>query len=312
MKEKREPEVPPVVQVKNVSKWFGSIVAVSEVSFNLQPGITGLLGPNGAGKTSLIRMIAGLAKTSEGEITVFGKNLRSELNLYRKIGVMTDQGRTYEFMNAQKFIECSARLKKVKNAPTATKHALQLVNLENAATRPIRTYSRGMKQRVQLAATLVHEPELLILDEPLNGADPKQRFEFQKLLLELADKGHTILISSHVLEEVESLASRVLLVAKGKLAAEGDIRSIRGLLDERPYQVQITCNQPRILGERLIGLDSISSVQIDRESLIVLSSNFKALQELLPQSAAETGVRLTRVEPLDDSLESVFNYLVES
>jgi ABC-2 type transport system ATP-binding protein len=168
-----------------------------------------------------------------------------------------------------------------------------------------------MRQRIRLAATLVHEPELLILDEPLNGADPRQRVEFMELLLALADEGRTILISSHVLEEVEQLASRVLLVVNGKLAAEGDFHAIRQALDDRPYQLRIFCEAPRTLAAGLIGLDAVDSVQLADGTMIVLSSNVGALQAALPRLAAELDVRLTGVEPLDDSLESVFGYLVE-
>jgi len=302
----------PIIRVNDVSKWFGSVVAVSEVSFDVYPGITGLLGPNGAGKTTLLRMVTGLADVSQGEISVFGGHPRTDPDLYRRIGVMVEHEGSYDFMSGRRFVELAARLRKVDDAAAAATRSIERVNLSDAADRPIRTYSRGMRQRIRLAATLVHEPELLILDEPLNGADPRQRVEFQELLLALADEGRTILISSHVLEEVELLASRVLLVVNGKLAAEGDFHAIRQALDDRPYQVRISCDQPRTLAAGLIGLDAVDSVQLDDDTLIVLSSNVGALQAALPRSAAELDVRLTGVEPLDDSLESVFSYLVES
>lgn len=302
----------PIVRVDDVSKWFGSVVAVSEVSFDVYPGITGLLGPNGAGKTTLLRLVTGLAEVSQGEISVFGDHPRSNPDLYRRIGVMVEHEGSYDFLSGRRFVELAARLRKVDDAAEAATRSIERVNLIDAADRPIGTYSRGMKQRIRLAATLVHEPELLILDEPLNGADPRQRAEFQELLLVLAEEGRTILLSSHVLEEVEVVASRVLLVVNGKLAAEGDIHAIRGALDDRPYQVRIFCDRPRVLGAGLIGLDAVDSVQLDDAALIVLSSNVGALQAALPRAAADLGVRLTGVEPLDDSLESVFGYLVES
>ena len=229
----------PIIRVDDVSKWFGSVVAVSEVSFDVYPGITGLLGPNGAGKTTLLRMITGLADVSQGEISVFGGHPRTDPDLYRRIGVMVEHEGSYDFLSGRRFVELAARLRKVDDSAAAATRSIERVNLGDAADRPIRTYSRGMRQRIRLAATLVHEPELLILDEPLNGADPRQRVEFQELLLALADEGRTILISSHVLEEVELLASRVLLVVNGKLAAEGDFHAIRRALDDRPYQVRV-------------------------------------------------------------------------
>lgn len=310
-------ETPPpagaVISVDGVSKWFGSVVAVSEVSFDIHPGITGLLGPNGAGKTTLLRMMAGLAKVSQGEIRVFDENPRDNPGLYARTGIMLEHEAIYDFLSGRAFVELAARLRQVDNAARAAQNAIEQVDLLDAADRPVRGYSRGMRQRIRLAAALVHDPELLILDEPLNGADPRQRVEFQELLLRLAEQGRTILISSHILEEAEVLASRVLLVVNGKLAAEGDFHAIRRALDDRPYHVRIACDRPRALAASLIGLDAVDSVQLegDGETLIVLSSNVGALQAALPRSAAEISVRLTGVQPLDDSLESVFGYLVE-
>ena len=282
------------------------------MSFDVYPGITGLLGPNGAGKTTLLRMVTGLAGVSQGEISVFGSDPRTDRDLYRRMGVMVEHEGSYDFLSGRRFVELAARLRKIDGWAAAATRSIERVNLSDAADRAIRTYSRGMKQRIRLAATLVHEPEVLILDEPLNGADPRQRVEFQELLLALADEGRTILISSHVLEEVERLASRVLLVVNGKLAAEGDFHAIRRALDDRPYQLRIFCDAPRTLAAGLIGLDAVDSVQLDDDTLIVLSSNVGALQATLPRLAVQLDVRLTGVVPLDDSLESVFSYLVEN
>ena len=188
------------ISVQSVSKWFGSVVAVSDASFEVRPGITGLLGPNGAGKTTLLRMMSGLAKVSQGRITVFGEDPRQTTELYRRVGVMAEHESTYEFLTGRQLVRLSAKLKRVADVEAATTRAIERVDLLAAAERPVRTYSRGMKQRMKLAATIVHDPELLILDEPLNGADPKQRLEFQELLRRFAQEGRTILISSHILE----------------------------------------------------------------------------------------------------------------
>ena len=190
--------------------------------------------------------------------------------------------------------------------------AIEAVDAGDAAGRRVGTYSRGMKQRIKLAATLANDPQLLILDEPLTGADPRHRVEFQELLHRLAAEGRTILVSSHILEEVEALASRVLLVVNGKLAAEGDHRAIRAALDERPYHVRVVCDAPRPLAAALVGLDTVDSVQVgDDGDVVLLSRNVAAVQLSLPTLARDLSIRLTRVEPLDDSLESVFEYLVE-
>ena len=301
-----------VIKVDHVSRWFGNVVSVSEVTFDIRPGITGLLGPNGAGKTTLLRMIAGLAKVSDGFITVFGESVRNNSDLYRRIGVMSEHETVYQFMKGREFVKMMARLKGVADIDTAADRAIGLVDLADASLRPMGTYSRGMRQRMRLAATLVHEPEILILDEPLNGADPRQRVHFQSLLKRLAAEGRTIVISSHILEEVEQIAETVLLIVNGKLAASGDFHAIRAALDERPYHVRLLSDSPRELASALVKLESVDAVNIDPDgALVVLSRNVRDLQIELPRLAKASSIRVHRVEPLDDSLESVFGYLVE-
>jgi len=301
-----------VIKVDHVSRWFGNVVSVSEVTFDIRPGITGLLGPNGAGKTTLLRMIAGLAKVSDGSITVFGESVRNNSDLYRRIGVMSEHETVYQFMKGREFVKMMARLKGVADIDTAADRAIGLVDLADASLRPMGTYSRGMRQRMRLAATLVHEPEILILDEPLNGADPRQRVHFQSLLKRLAAEGRTIVISSHILEEVERIAETVLLIVNGKLAASGDFHAIRAALDERPYHVRLLSDSPRELASALVKLESVDAVNIDPDgALVVLSRNVRDLQIELPRLAKASSIRVHRVEPLDDSLESVFGYLVD-
>jgi ABC-2 type transport system ATP-binding protein len=301
-----------VIKVDHVSRWFGNVVSVSDVTFDIRPGITGLLGPNGAGKTTLLRMITGLAEVSDGSITVFGESVRNNSDLYRRIGVMSEHETVYQFMKGREFVKMMARLKGVADIDTAADRAIGLVDLADASLRPMGTYSRGMRQRMRLAATLVHEPEILILDEPLNGADPRQRVHFQSLLKRLAAEGRTIVISSHILEEVERIAETVLLIVNGKLAASGDFHAIRAALDERPYHVRLLSDSPRELASALVKLESVDAVNIDPDgALVVLSRNVRDLQIELPRLAKASSIRVHRVEPLDDSLESVFGYLVE-
>jgi ABC-2 type transport system ATP-binding protein len=301
-----------VIKVDHVSRWFGNVVSVSDVTFDIRPGITGLLGPNGAGKTTLLRMITGLAEVSDGSITVFGESVRNNSDLYRRIGVMSEHETVYQFMKGREFVKMMARLKGVADIDMAADRAIGLVDLADASLRPMGTYSRGMRQRMRLAATLVHEPEILILDEPLNGADPRQRVYFQSLLKRLAAEGRTIVISSHILEEVERIAETVLLIVNGKLAASGDFHAIRAALDERPYHVRLLSDSPRELASALVKLESVDAVNIDPDgALVVLSRNVRDLQIELPRLAKASSIRVHRVEPLDDSLESVFGYLVE-
>jgi ABC-2 type transport system ATP-binding protein len=302
----------PVIRVDSVSRWFGSVVAVSEISFDVAPGIVGLLGPNGAGKTTLLRMMTGLAATSSGTVTMFGEPVRDNPPLYRRIGVMSEHETVYGFMKGREFVQMMGRLRGVERLEEAVDRAIELVDLADAQHRPMGTYSRGMRQRMRLAGTLVHDPEVLILDEPLNGADPRQRVHFQHLLRQLAADGRTIVLSSHILEEVEQLADTVLLIVNGKLAASGGLRAIRAALNQRPYHVRVLCDAPRKLASAVVTLDSVDAVHADPDgAIVVLSRNVLDLQIELPRLAKTAGIRLRRVEPLDDSLESVFGYLVE-
>jgi ABC-2 type transport system ATP-binding protein len=270
------------------------------------------LGPNGAGKTTLLRMMTGLAGVSDGSVTMFGEPVRDNPSLYGRMGVMSEHETVYSFMKGREFVRMMGRLRGVVDLDAATEKAIDLVDLPHAAHLPMGTYSRGMRQRMRLAATLVHDPEVLILDEPLNGADPRQRVHFQSLLQKLAEGGRTIVISSHILEEVEQVAETVLLIVNGKLAASGGFRSIRAALDKRPYHVRIISDDPRALASAVVRLPSVDAVNVDPDgAIIVLSNNVRDLQVELPKLAQASSISLRRVEPLDDSLESVFGYLVE-
>lgn len=302
----------PVIRVENVSRWFGSVVAVSDISFDITPGITGLLGPNGAGKTTLLRMMTGQAATSGGTVTMLGQPVRDNPPLYARLGVMSEHETVYGFMRGREFVTMMGRLRSVPDLERAVDRAIERVDLADAQHRPMRTYSRGMRQRMRLAATLVHDPEILILDEPLNGADPRQRVYFKRLLQALAAEGRTIVLSSHILEEVEELADTVLLIVNGKLAASGEFRAIRAALEQRPYHVRVMCTDPRELAAAVVKLPSVDAVHIDPDgAVLVLSRNVRDVQIELPRLARAAGIGLRRVEPLDDSLESVFGYLVE-
>ena len=304
--------VEPTITASNVSKWFGDVVSVNDVSLEVRPGLTGLLGPNGAGKTTLLRMICGLTRPSGGEIKVFGEPVRNNPDLYRRIGVMPEHQSTYDFMTGRAFVELNARLQQVPDVKTAVARSIEQVDMQNAQDRSIGEYSRGMKQRMRLAAVMVHDPEILLLDEPLSGSDPRQRIEFQELMVRLASEGRTIVISSHILEEVEAVADRILLLVYGKLAASGDYHVIRQKLSDRPYIVRVGASDVRTLAAGLITEPSVESISMDGEGHIqILSRSVRELQLAIPKAAQALGIRLTRVDPLDDSLESVFTYLAD-
>ena len=301
----------PAVEVQGVSKWYGSVVAVNDASFDVFPGVTGILGPNGAGKTTLLSMMCGLVQPSRGVVRVLGEEVSRNIDLYRRIGVVLEHDMLYPFMTGRDFVRLAARLQGV-DGKAAIDRAIHAANLEDVQNRATGTYSRGMRQRIRLAAAIVHEPEVLILDEPLNGTDPRQRVEFADFITRLSAEGKAILISSHILEEVEALADRILLVVSGKLAASGDFHAIREKLDERPFQVRISASRQREMASALVGLDSVESVSLDDTGNIeVLTRNVAQLQRMAPKIAQDIGSSIYRIEPLDDSLESVFSYVVQ-
>ena len=303
---------PAVISVENISKWYGSVVAVNDVSFEIQPGVTGLLGPNGAGKTTLLKMIEGLASPSDGSVSISGQSPRGNPDLYRRVGVMSEHEAVYGFYTGREFVEFSAKLHGVTSVGEAADLAIERAGMTEAQGRKLDGYSRGMRQRMRLAAAMVHQPDVLILDEPLNGTDPRQRIEFHDLMRQLASEGKTMLISSHILEEVETLADRILLMVSGKLAASGDYRAIRAKLDEQPYTVRVVSDSPSAMASALVEMDGIESVAMaDDGEVVVLSKNVEVLQRSVAHVAKERGIRLLRVEPLDESLESVFSYIVE-
>ena len=303
----------PTIVVDGLSKWFAGVVAVSDVSLAVEPGVTALLGPNGAGKTTLLRAIGGLTRPSQGTVQIFGEPVRDNPALYRRIGYMPEHEEVYDFLTGRQFVELGARLQGVEDLDGAVARAIETVDLTEAAGRKLRGYSRGMRQRMRLAATLVHDPELLVLDEPLSGTDPGQRLHLRKVIRRLADEeGRTILVSSHILEEVDRLADRIHLMVSGKLAASGDYRAIRMQLNDRPFVVRVDSSKPRALAAGLLEVEAIESVEVDEDGrLRVRSRNVASLQRSLPSIAQRLGIRLTRVEPLDDSLESVFEYLAK-
>ena len=300
------------VTVERVSRWFGSVVAVNDISFEVYPGVTGLVGPNGAGKTTLLRLLSGLAQPSEGAVRVLGEPVRGNPGIYKRLGVMAEHENIYDFMSGRQFVELGAVLCRVGDVRAAADRAIEIVGMTDHQDRKMGGYSRGMRQRMRLAHALVHDPPVLFLDEPLSGTDPRQRIEFMEVIEQLAEAGRTILISSHILEEVEAMADRILLIVGGKLAAAGDYRAIRARLNQRPYLVRVDCDDARALAARLVQVDSVESVAVEGDSLRVLSQDVRALQRAIPVAARDGGVRLHRVEPLDDSLESVFAYLAES
>lgn len=300
----------PTVEVSDASKWFGQKVAVSNLSCSFGRGVTGLLGPNGAGKTTLLRAIAGLTGVSNGSVSVLGVDPRKDHTVYKDISLVPDEDSVYPDMTGTRFVTYSARLAGFRDNDRVI-DAIEKVALEDAANRAIAGYSKGMRQRIKVAAALVTDPTVLILDEPLNGTDPIQRARLIALFEGLGREGKTVIVSSHVLEEVERVSTRVVAIVDGRLAAAGSVGAIRAAMDDIPYVVRIGTDKPREVGAAMFSAGNVSSVQASGETLVVQTSNVALLGNEAPKFAAECGARLSSFLPQDESLESVFRYLVE-
>ena len=300
----------PAITVDHVSRWYGNVVAVNDISFEVGPGVTGLLGPNGAGKTTLLHMIAGLLAPSAGNVQVQGEDAWKNPGMYRRVGLVPERESVYPFLSGREFAVANARMQGLPDPEGAAAQAIALVELEDAADRRIGTYSKGMRQRIKVAAALVHDPPVLVLDEPFNGMDPRQRLHMFELLHRMADEGRTVLLSSHILEEVERMAQSVLVIYAGRLAASGDFRSIRQLMTDRPHVFHVRSTDDRRLASALLGLGCVFGVELDGKSLLVRTSDLGELTRHLPRIAREGGISLHELRPTDDSLESVFGYLV--
>lgn len=302
---------PPMVQATGVSKWFGDLVAVSDVSFSIGAGVTALLGPNGAGKSTLLRMMCGLARPSNGSLTVLGRNPRADVAVLGRIGMAPQQESLLDYLSGPEFVELAAQLHHVDNPVEAVRQAIQTVELDPDDPRKLSTYSKGMRQRIKLAQAIVHDPLVIALDEPLTGLDPRQRREMIQLFHRLGSEGKCVIVSSHVLDEVERFGSRVLVIAQGRLAAEGDFREIRNLMDDRPLRISIRTDQPRALAIALLDRGVISGCRLEANNLVVVdTSDPTAFRRTVAPAARDRNASLLELRPLDDDLESVFRYLV--
>ena len=302
---------PPMVQADGVSKWFGDLVAVSDVSFSIGAGVTALLGPNGAGKSTLLRMMCGLARPSNGSLTVLGKNPRTDVAVLGRIGMAPQQESLLDYLSGREFVELAAQLHQVGNPVEAARQAIETVELDPDDPRRLSTYSKGMRQRIKLAQAIVHDPVVIALDEPLTGLDPRQRREMIQLFHRLGSEGKCVIVSSHVLDEVERFGSRVLVIAQGRLAAEGDFREIRNLMDDRPLRISIRTDQPRALAIALLNRGVVSGCRLEADELVVVdTSDPVSFRRAVAPAARDQDASLLEIRPLDDDLESVFRYLV--
>jgi ABC-2 type transport system ATP-binding protein len=298
------------IELRGVSRWYGNVVAVNDVSMSIGSGVTGLLGPNGAGKTTILHMVAGFLAPSRGEVTVAGRSSWRNPSMFRRVGLVPERDSVYAFLTGREFVTATAKLHRLADPDSAAGRAIELLEMADAQDRKVATYSKGMRQRIKVAAALVHDPEIVLLDEPFNGMDPRQRLHMMDVLHAEGERGRVIVFSSHILEEVERLSGTIQVIVGGRLAASGDFRAIRRLMTNRPHVFQVRSSDDRALGSALMRQASVSAVELTPHGLQVRAADYGTFTREVAGITREHGIRLLQVSPADESLESVFTYLL--
>lgn len=303
-----------VIQTRKLSKWYGNVLGLSDVTLEVEQGITGLLGPNGAGKSTFLKLITGQMKPSIGEVAVRGQKVRNNYELFSKIGFCPEHDSFFEEMTGWEFLSRLLTLHHFSRseAEARAKQALNIVELFEDRNRLVRAYSRGMRQRLKLAQAIAHDPEIIILDEPLNGLDPLGKRKVIRLIKEYKSEGKTIIVSSHVLPEIEALTKDIILIHQGKILAQGDIHYIRDLIDTHPHIISIKCENPRELASYFIGEDYVLKIHFGptENILLVETNNRDKFFSRLPQVLSEGKMPVEEITSPDDNLQAVFDYLV--
>jgi ABC-2 type transport system ATP-binding protein len=304
-----------VFEAMNLSKWYGQVSAVNKVSFSLGRGVTGLLGPNGAGKSSLMKLMTGQLKPSQGEVRLFGEQIWNNFPLFHRIGFCPEQDSFYERMTGAEFLEAMVRMHGFPEDEIARRvdGALQTVKLAEARDKKIAAYSKGMRQRIKMAQAVAHDPEVLILDEPLAGMDPIARHETIQIVREWGKAGKCVVVSSHILHEVEAMTSNILLMHNGQVLAEGNVHQIRDLIDKHPHNIHIRCSNSRRMAELVVGFPDVVAVRFhpDDGALTFESRKPDEFYRRLPELLLCHGIELQEITSPDDNLQAVFNYLVK-
>lgn len=303
-----------VIETRGLSKWYGNILGLSDVSVTIEPGITGLLGPNGAGKSTFLKLITGQLKPNIGEVRIHGEKVRNNYALFRKIGFCPEQDAFYEELSGWEFLTHLLRLHSFSadEVRSRAEKALEIVELSKDKDRPIRSYSRGMRQRLKFSQAIAHDPEIILLDEPLSGLDPLGKRKLMRLIREYRGEGKTIIVSSHILPEIEALTSNIILIHQGKIFARGDVHEIRDLIEAHPHIVSIRSDEPRRLASHLVDKSFILRMNFgpDEDTLLLETNNRDRLFSLLPALIVEQGIRVREITMPDDNLQAVFDYLV--
>ena len=302
----------PIIELNSLSKWYGEVIGLNNVTVSVEGGITGLLGPNGAGKSTLLGLAMGQLHPSKGSIRVLGERVWDNPGLLARIGFCPEGDGFWPDLTGRRFVSLLARMSGLSRweARRATEEALELTGMTEPARRRIRGYSKGMRQRVKIAQALAHRPRLLILDEPFTGTDPVARHELSNLFRQLAHEGVDIVVSSHVLHEVEALTSQILMIDHGRIVAQGDLHSVRQRMRDRPHAIRLRLDQPRKLAVRMAELEMVTGLSVpDAETLIVHTTQPEQIYECVPGWALEQNLNVREIAAADDSLEAVFGYL---
>lgn len=320
-------DTPIVAEMTEASKWYGDVIGLNQVSLQIPLGITGLLGPNGAGKSTFLKMLTGQLQPSRGTVQVFGMDPWTNLDAYRVMGFCPDSEQLYEEMTGREFVELTGRLAGFSKAESVKRSATQLdrVSMGQHSRRLIKGYSKGMRQRIRLAAALIHDPKLIVLDEPLNGLDPIGRIEMLEIFRQLAAEGRSVIVSSHILHEIENLTRHMIMLHRGRVLAEGEISEVRSLIERQPLTLRIASPQPRLTASFIVGLESVTSIDFTSagatyataasesapQTLTVRSTQPDTVLEALQKAVVEKRVEINAIEAMDENLDAIFHYLVD-
>jgi ABC-2 type transport system ATP-binding protein len=303
-----------MIELNHMSRWYGQVIGVNDVTCTIGTGITALLGMNGAGKSTLMRLITGQLRPTTGEIKVFGQDPFANPDVFRRVGYCPEVESFFEHMSGREFVQYMARLSGYSSAESKTRaeKVIEEVGMADRAHKRIQGYSKGMRQRIKLAQAMVHDPEIILLDEPLNGLDPVGRHEFLTVLGNFANQGKTIIVSSHILYEVEQMTRSLLLLHRGRLLATGDLNVIRDLIDKYPHKVRIETPQPRQIAAQLMAMANVVSANVDEVGGLVNLEvrDPKVFYDALAKLVVEHQMPILSFTSPDNNLESVFQYLV--
>jgi len=298
-----------IVAADRCSKWYGQVLGISDVTWKLEGGIVGLLGPNGAGKSTLIKMMAGLLRPSRGSLTVFGKNPFDDVAIRRRIGYAPEHEKTWDTLTALELVEAMAKLAGVGDARKAAKSALDQMGMTDAMNRRVKGFSKGMRQRTKLATAIAHDPDFLLLDEPLTGVDPMARIDIVERIRKLGEAGKTIIVSSHVLYEIEALTRDIVVIYRGQVLAEGNVYEIRKLIDQHPHRIRVECDQPHAVGAALANADHVARLVFERGAVLIETRDPDRCYDEVASAVLDGGIAVSALSSPDNNLGAVFDYL---